>query len=44
MSDYIISGIQQVGIGVANVHEGFKWYNTMFGIDIPILKRPPRPI
>lgn len=38
MSKYIISGIQQVGIGVANVHEGFKWYNKHFGMDIPIFE------
>lgn len=38
MSNYIISGIQQVGIGVANVHEGFNWYNRMFGMDIPIFE------
>lgn len=38
MSNYIISGIQQVGIGVANVHEGFKWYNKNFGMDIPIFE------
>ena len=35
---YIISGIQQVGIGVANVHEGFKWYNKHFGMDVPIFE------
>lgn len=38
MSKYIISGIQQVGIGVPSVHEGFKWYNTHFGMDIPIFE------
>jgi len=38
MSNYIISGIQQVGIGVANVHAGFKWYNEHFGMDIPIFE------
>ncbi|MCC6372938.1 MAG: VOC family protein [Bacteroidia bacterium] len=38
MSEYIISGIQQVGIGVANVHEGFKWYNQNFGMDVPIFE------
>jgi catechol 2,3-dioxygenase-like lactoylglutathione lyase family enzyme len=38
MQDYIISGIQQVGIGVSNVHEGFKWYNRHFGMDIPIFE------
>jgi catechol 2,3-dioxygenase-like lactoylglutathione lyase family enzyme len=38
MSKYIISGIQQVGIGVSNVHEAFKWYNKHFGMDIPIFE------
>lgn len=38
MSTYIISGIQQVGIGVPNVQEGFHWYNTHFGMDIPIFE------
>ena len=35
---YIISGIQQVGIGVPDVHEGFKWYRQNFGMDIPIFE------
>lgn len=35
---YIISGIQQVGIGVPNVHDGFKWYRQNFGMDIPIFE------
>src|SRR5688572_33474065 len=35
---YIISGIQQVGIGVANVNEGFTWYNRHFGMDIPMFE------
>ncbi len=34
---FIISGIQQVGIGNPNVYEAFKWYRTRFGMDIPIL-------
>jgi catechol 2,3-dioxygenase-like lactoylglutathione lyase family enzyme len=34
----MISGIQQVGIGVANVHEAFKWYRTHFGMDIPMFE------
>jgi len=38
MNSYIISGIQQVGIGVANVHAGFKWYNNNFGMDIQIFE------
>jgi catechol 2,3-dioxygenase-like lactoylglutathione lyase family enzyme len=32
----IISGIQQIGIGVKNVEEAWQWYRTHFGIDIPI--------
>jgi catechol 2,3-dioxygenase-like lactoylglutathione lyase family enzyme len=34
---YLISGIQQVGIGNPNVHEAFKWYRQHFGMDISIL-------
>src|SRR3989337_3635372 len=33
-----IVGIQQIGIGVPNVHEGFKWYRQNFGMDIPIFE------
>ena len=33
----VICGIQQVGIGVANVTEAFKWYIEAFGCDIKIL-------
>ncbi|MBK8555180.1 MAG: VOC family protein [Lewinellaceae bacterium] len=34
----IISGIQQVGIGVSNVHAGFDWYRKHFGMDVPIFE------
>ncbi|MGZ3863926.1 MAG: VOC family protein [Bacteroidia bacterium] len=34
---FIISGIQQVGIGNPDVHASFKWYRQNFGMDIPIL-------
>jgi catechol 2,3-dioxygenase-like lactoylglutathione lyase family enzyme len=33
MKDYIISGIQQMGIGVINVEESWKWYIDQFGMD-----------
>jgi catechol 2,3-dioxygenase-like lactoylglutathione lyase family enzyme len=33
-----IAGIQQVGIGIPNVHEAFKWYATHFGMDVPIFE------
>lgn len=32
----IIAGIQQVGIGIPNVHEAFTWYRQHFGMDIKI--------
>lgn len=31
-----ISGIQQVGIGVQDAHEAWKWYNRTLGLDVPI--------
>jgi len=34
----IISGIQQVGIGVSDVHKAWKWYRQHFGIDIKIFE------
>jgi len=33
-----IAGIQQIGIGVPNVHEAFKWYRQLFGMDIPVFE------
>jgi catechol 2,3-dioxygenase-like lactoylglutathione lyase family enzyme len=38
VADYIISGIQQAGIGVRNVKEAFKWYNSRLGMDIPVFE------
>ncbi len=34
MKEKIISGIQQIGIGVPNVREAWKWYKNNFGLDI----------
>ncbi|HEX8515437.1 MAG TPA: VOC family protein [Bacteroidia bacterium] len=33
-----IAGIQQVGIGIPDVHEAFKWYRQHFGMDIPVFE------
>jgi len=30
----IISGIQQIGIGIPDMHEAWKWYRDAFGMDI----------
>jgi len=38
MNKPTIAGIQQVGIGIPNVHEAFKWYRQNFGMDIPIFE------
>ncbi|MBR9832166.1 VOC family protein [bacterium] len=34
----IISGIQQIGIGVPNVHQAWAWYRKNFGMDVPIFQ------
>lgn len=34
----VICGIQQMGIGVPNVQEIWKWYRTMFGMDVRIFE------
>jgi catechol 2,3-dioxygenase-like lactoylglutathione lyase family enzyme len=33
-----INGIQQLGIGVANLHEAWEWYRTHFNMDIEIFE------
>jgi catechol 2,3-dioxygenase-like lactoylglutathione lyase family enzyme len=33
-----IAGIQQIGIGIPNVHQAFDWYREHFGMDIPIFE------
>ncbi len=34
--EVIISGIQQMGIGVPDVHQAWKWYRKYMGMDIPM--------
>lgn len=38
MKSYILSGIQQMGIGVMNVEEAWKWYINQFGMDCRIFE------
>ena len=38
IKEKIISGIQQIGIGVQNLREAWKWYNEQFGIDVRIFE------
>ncbi len=35
---FIISGIQQIGIGVNNAEEAWTWYRKHFGMNVPIFK------
>ena len=41
---YIISGIQQVGVGVRDADEAWAWYRRHFGVDVPVFaeKAPAR--
>lgn len=34
--EYIISGIQQIGVGVNNADEAWAWYRRNFGADVPV--------
>lgn len=38
MSKPVISGIQQIGIGIPDVHAAFKWYRQHFGMDVPVFE------
>ncbi|MEP6738050.1 MAG: VOC family protein [Chryseolinea sp.] len=35
---YIISGIQQIGIGVSDAEKAWTWYRRNFGMDVPVFK------
>jgi len=35
---YLISGIQQVGVGCVSFEESWKWYIDMFGMDVRVLE------
>ncbi len=34
----MINGIQQLGLGVPDVHAAFRWYRRHFGMDIPVFE------
>jgi len=36
MNSKLIYGIQQVGVGVENAEEAFKWYASKLGADVPV--------
>ena len=38
MKEYLVSGIQQVGVGVQNLQEAWEWYIRVFGMDCRIFE------
>jgi catechol 2,3-dioxygenase-like lactoylglutathione lyase family enzyme len=38
MNEKIISGIQQIGVGVIDVHRAWGWYKKYFGMDIRVFE------
>ena len=38
MNEVVVSGIQQLGIGVQNVAEAWKWYRKYLGMDIKVFE------
>ncbi len=38
LKEKIISGIQQIGIGVGNLREAWNWYRENFGMDIRVFE------
>jgi catechol 2,3-dioxygenase-like lactoylglutathione lyase family enzyme len=40
--DWIVSGIQQVGVGVRDAEAAFKWYRKHFGLNVPVFKDAAR--
>ena len=38
MDSYMISGIQQIGVGTEDFRKSWNWYIEMFGIDVKILE------
>lgn len=38
MKNYLVVGIQQIGIGVHNLEDAWKWYSSTFGMDCPIFE------
>lgn len=38
MESFMISGIQQIGVGTENFRKSWNWYIDMFGVDVKILE------
>lgn len=40
--DWVVSGIQQVGVGVRNAEAAFTWFRKHFGMNVPVFKDAAR--
>ncbi|TVR66829.1 MAG: VOC family protein [Spirochaetaceae bacterium] len=38
MNEIIISGIQQLGVGIPDTDEAFRWFRAVFGTDVPVFR------
>jgi catechol 2,3-dioxygenase-like lactoylglutathione lyase family enzyme len=38
MDGYLVSGIQQVGVGVRELEQAWRWYRRHLGLDIPVFR------
>ena len=38
MDSFLISGIQQIGVGTVDFRKSWNWYIEMFGVDVKILE------
>jgi catechol 2,3-dioxygenase-like lactoylglutathione lyase family enzyme len=38
MAEYLIGGIQQVGVGIPDLGSAFRWYRRCFGLDVAIFE------
>jgi catechol 2,3-dioxygenase-like lactoylglutathione lyase family enzyme len=38
MSGYLVSGIQQIGVGVRDLEQAWRWYRRNLGLDIPVFR------
>ncbi len=38
MDGYLVSGIQQIGVGVRDLEESWRWYRRQLGLDIPVFR------
>jgi catechol 2,3-dioxygenase-like lactoylglutathione lyase family enzyme len=38
MDGYLVSGMQQIGVGVRNLEQAWRWYRRHLGLDIPVFR------